>query len=396
MVNGSNPRHCMVVHAYYPLGETRVQREAAALRASGWDVEVICLRRPTEPRVSIVDGVHVRRLPVSRHRDSGMLVQLVEYLSFLILATLVVGWRHLYRRYDTVQVHNLPDFLVFSAIVPKLSRTPVLLDVHDLMPEFFAARTGLDASHPLSRVMALEERASLAFADHVITVTEGWRQTLAARGADPNETSVVMNAADPAIFAPREAAPESDEFVIVYHGTFTERYGVLLLVRAMADLSIEGARLHLLGDGDIRDEIVALVEELKLGDIVTLSPGMLDASQVVPVIESASVGVVPNLSNVFTDGLLPTKLLEYVAVRVPVVAARTPMIESYFADDQVAYFEPGNMADLVATIEKLHANPDLGAEMAANAARFCDVHGWAAESARYVALLDRLSARSLA
>ena len=35
----------MVVHAFYPVGETRVQREAEALLKRGYEVDVLCLRR---------------------------------------------------------------------------------------------------------------------------------------------------------------------------------------------------------------------------------------------------------------------------------------------------------------------------------------------------------------
>ena len=39
-----------------------------------------------------------------------------------------------------VQVHNLPNFLVFAALTPKLTGVQVILDLHGLMPEFYAER----------------------------------------------------------------------------------------------------------------------------------------------------------------------------------------------------------------------------------------------------------------
>ena len=91
MVSAVAPRLCMVVHAYYPLGETRVQREAAALLEGGFAVDVICLRGEAERREESVDGVDVRRLPVGRHQGRGMVDQLFEYLLFMLLAAVVVG-----------------------------------------------------------------------------------------------------------------------------------------------------------------------------------------------------------------------------------------------------------------------------------------------------------------
>jgi hypothetical protein len=70
-----------------------------------------------------------------------------------------------------VQAHNLPDFLVFAALVPKLLGARLILDLHDLMPEFYASRfkSGM-TSFPI-RLLCWQERLSCLFAKHVITVT---------------------------------------------------------------------------------------------------------------------------------------------------------------------------------------------------------------------------------
>ena len=57
----SQPRHCMVVYASYPLGETRVQREAEALVKHGYKVDVICIRMPGEPATDEYRGVKIYR-----------------------------------------------------------------------------------------------------------------------------------------------------------------------------------------------------------------------------------------------------------------------------------------------------------------------------------------------
>jgi glycosyltransferase involved in cell wall biosynthesis len=143
----------------------------------------------------------------------------------------------------------------------------------------------------------------------------------------------------------------------------------------------------MLGDGDGRPKVERLIADRDLSDCIELSDGMMSAKEVATVIRDAHVGVVPNLSNVFTDGLLPTKLLEYVAMGIPVVAARTPMVVSYFADDQVAYFEPGDAADLADVLVKLEGDAGLRESYAREANRFNDAHDWPREAARYVELV---------
>jgi hypothetical protein len=71
----------MVVHAYYPLAETRVQREAEALSAHGFQVDVICLGLRREAAFEIVRGINVYRLPARRKiGDWSPTAQFLEYL----------------------------------------------------------------------------------------------------------------------------------------------------------------------------------------------------------------------------------------------------------------------------------------------------------------------------
>lgn len=380
----------MVVHAYYPVGETRVQREAAALTEAGFEVDVICLRQTGEPPGERIDGVAVRRLPVARNRRLGVAFQLLEYLAFLVAAAAVLTVRHLRRRYDSVQVHNLPDFLVFAALVPKLTGARVLLDLHDLMPEFFASRLQLSMGHPLVRLVAFQERLACGFADSVITVTDGWKDRLAGRGVAAEKISVVMNVADPAFFSRRAEPRHDDRFTLMYHGTITHRYGVDLLVEAAARLRsrVPSLRLWLLGDGDYRAEIQDLVSRLALDGVVELSDRMLAVTELQPYLDRADVGVVPNRSSVFTDDLLPTKLMEYVAVGIPVVAARTPMIDSYFDDEMVEFFTPGDPDDLADKLASLASSPSRRHDMVRAVDRFTDAHHWDHISRQYVSLVE--------
>lgn len=387
----------MVVHANYPLGETRVQRQALALVDAGFEVDVICLRGDDEEKREIVDGVRVRRLPVERHRGSGMGPQLLEYLLFFVMVMGLFSARHLLRRYDSVQVHNLPDFLVFSVVAAKLTRTPVILDLHDLMPEFMAHRIDADFGHPIVRLVALQERLACGFADRVITVTDEWGDVLRSRGVAGDKIHIVMNVADPRLFH-REPfrALGGDSFTIIYHGTFTHRYGVDLILRAVDELRavIPEIRLVLLGDGESRDDLIELADTLGLVDHVEFSQGVVEASALPDRIRAADVGVVPNRSNVFTEGILPTKLLEYVAVGLPVVVAETGGVRRYFDPTMVEFFAPGDPSDLASALKRLHDDPDRRAQLVEASDAFNAAYPWSRIAAEYVALLSSVERSS--
>src|SRR5215212_3737468 len=164
-------RACMVVHSHLAM-DPRVRREAAALLSDGLSLDIICLRGPGEARTETWNGARVYRLPVRRHRGSGFAVYMLECALFFLLATLCVSWLGLRRRYDLVHAHNLPDFLVFTAVLPRLLGARVVLDIHDPLPDLYASKFGQNQRHPFVRLTRWIEARSTAFADHVLTVGE--------------------------------------------------------------------------------------------------------------------------------------------------------------------------------------------------------------------------------
>jgi glycosyltransferase involved in cell wall biosynthesis len=392
----STRRHCMVVHAYYPLGETRVERQALALRDAGVEVDVICLRKRGESPAEVLDGVTVHRLPVQRRKGTGSLAQLFEYLKFFLLALGRVGGLHLRRRYAVVQVHNLPDFLVFSALVPKLSGAKIILDLHDLMPEFYAERSGRELTSPSVRLIRAQERVSCAFADHIVTVTELWRQALLTRGQPAEKVSVVMNVPDERIFNPSVKADEADRrsngLELIYHGNMDERYGLDLVVTATDIVRREVPDVHvtLHGGGEYRDRLEARIVDENLTDNIDVSREFLPTEVLARRIKAADVGLVPYRDGPFTGAILPTKLLEYAALGMPVIAARTRTIAAYFDESMVEFFPPGDAEALAACISRLYRDRQRRAELARGISSFAERLSWRDLGAQYVELVEGL------
>ncbi|MDH3683346.1 MAG: glycosyltransferase family 4 protein [Acidimicrobiia bacterium] len=386
----------MVVYSYYPLGETRVQREAEALVEAGFEVDLICPRQTGERRRESYHGVTVHRLPMEI-RKASLLDQLLGYLLFLAVSGAQLTRLHLRRRYHSIQVHNLPDFLVFCALVPKLMGVPVVLDLHDLMPEFFAGRFE-NGPRWLRHLIRLQERVACGFGDLVITVSDHWRDVLVERGVAPDKILVVMNVADERIFRIPDPPPTRGEgFSLIYHGTVTHRYGLDLAVSAVALLrqEIPGLRLTILGKGDQMEELCSLTKQLGVGDMVELRNELVPAECLPDIIARADLGIVPYRSDVFTDGLLPTKLMEYAVMGLPCVAAATTAIDAYFRDTMIAFFTPGDARSLADTILELHRDPDRRWRLAEQARVFTSRHNWQEIGAEYVAEVTKLARKAV-
>src|SRR5690242_17120509 len=97
------PRICVVRQLYYH-NDPLLRREVEALLADGFEVDVICMRGPGEPKATREGNLTVRRLPLS-HKRAGIARYLFEYMTFLVIAGLMVTALHLRRRYDVVQVN---------------------------------------------------------------------------------------------------------------------------------------------------------------------------------------------------------------------------------------------------------------------------------------------------
>ena len=408
------PRILIVTHSYYE-EDPRVRREAEALVAAGLEVDVVGLRRPGAPESGRVDGVSVHRLSVQRHQGAGIATYLREYAAFFARAATTATRLHVRRRYGLAQVATLPDPLVFALAPLRLDGVPVVLDMHEAMPEFFRSRFPAASRAPVRAALLLAERASAAFASHVLTVNDALAERLASLGVPRSKVTVILNSPradrfDPSAHPPR-AFMADGRLHLVYAGALTPLYqldvavrAVALLVRGDADADGDGAAaqasaaspgpldvtLDLYGRGDAAPGIRALAAELGVGDRIRLH-GRIPVEEVAARIAEADVGLAPTRRDRFTDFSLSTKIFEYAAMGKPVVASRLPTVERYFGPDALCYFEPGDEASLAAAIRRLVADLDARARATGlGAARVADL-SWEREASRYVELVERLA-----
>jgi glycosyltransferase involved in cell wall biosynthesis len=389
-------RACMVAFTDYPV-DTRVRREAEALVERGDEVDFICLRTPSLGDRRSLNGVALHPVMRFDYKDGASPRDYVRrYLIFQLAALVRIFRLHVRRPYDVVHVNTMPDSLVFSALGAKLLGAKVVLDVHDLMPELYASKFGLDESHWVIRLLLAVERRSIAFADRAIAVHRPHLDALIRHGNPAEKFTILMNVPDPALFRPRVAAPKPSRFVLIYHGTVGSRHGLDVAVRAvaLARRAVPKLELQIIGDGDYFPRVRSVVQELGVEDSVRLEQRFVEIEELLPTIAEASIGLVPILDDPFTQYMLPVKLLEYVALGIPVIASDTRTIRSHFDEDMLCFATPGDPTDLAAKIVALHGDPERRSRLVAAAHRFNDAHSWDREKARYLALIDSLSARS--
>jgi glycosyltransferase involved in cell wall biosynthesis len=361
---------------------------------------VLGLRQPGGPATSEVAGVRVHHLDVQRHQGAGLGVYLREYLSFLVRAMVAAVRLHGHERFALVQVHSLPDFLVFAALPLRLVGVPVLLDLHEAMPEFFRSRFP-GASNPLvHRLLRFQERLSIAASTATITVNPAMRDRLVGMGVPAAKVGVVVNSPslgrfDAAAY-PRRAFREDGRLRLVYTGALTPTYELDVAIAAVA--RIAAARpdldvgLEVYGRGDTGPALEARAGGLGIADRVAFH-GRIPIEDVPAAVARADIGLAPTRHDKFTDMSLSTKVFEYAAMGKPVVASRLPMVEATFPPGTVATYTPGDPTEMAAAILTFADDPIAREAAVAGTAEIVRAGSWEREAEGYLSLVDRLIVR---
>jgi glycosyltransferase involved in cell wall biosynthesis len=390
----SGRRICMVVYAFYE-NDTRVMQYADALVERGDQVDVIALRRSDAfPEYEVLRGVHVHRIQSRTVNEKG----LNAYGSRILRFTLAAAWRlrRLQRQhgYDLIHVHNVPDTLVFAAAYAKWKRVPIILDIHDPLPELFASKFRIERSSRAFRLLTWMERMSAAFATHIIVANDLWCERLAARTSRPEKYSVVRNRPDLSIFHGRlskRTKPEG-KFLMTYPGSLNWHQGLDVAIAAFAKVAdqMPDAEFHVYGEGAAKPSLIALVKDLRLEHRIIFHD-MLPSREVAEVMAMTDLAIEPKRStSAFGNEALSTKILEFMSLEVPVIASRTAVHQYYYDESIIQYYDNDDADELATEMLRLRKDPARRKAMAARAKQYADANTWDARKSEYLARVDVL------
>jgi glycosyltransferase involved in cell wall biosynthesis len=390
---------CMLAYAFYE-SDTRIMQYAEALAQRGDTVEVVALRRDRSlPEVEVIRGVKVFRIQERTVNETGLLKYIFRILRFFVHSALFLYRRQRVRSYDLVHVHNVPDFLVFAAVAAKLRRVPILLDIHDLLPEFYASKFKISHRSLLFHVLTFIERCSAGFATHVIVANHLWRDRLAARSSSSDKCSVVRNRPDLSIFTGVRSQPpaRTDRFLLTYPGSLNWHQGVDIAIRAFASIAdqIPDADFHIYGEGSAKPSLILLAQQLGMQDSI-LFHNVLPSREIARVMAATDLAIEPKRStSAFGNEALSTKILEFMSLGVPVIASRTTIHAFYYDDSIIQYYDNDDEVALAGQMLRLKNDPALRARIAENASRYVQQNTWDACKQEYLDLVDSFTVASV-
>jgi len=384
----------MVCFSYYP-EDVRPRRECEALSEKGMSVDMICLKKPDEPSTERVNGVNVYRLPVRRRRGS-MGRYIFEYALFFLLSFFKLTLLYIRKRYQIVQIHNMPDFLVFAALVPKLFGARIILDLHDPMPEVFMSKYANSHHSRTIRLLRFIEKWSIRFSNVILTPNISFRDIFASRSCGADKIHIVMNSPQEDIFEkyadPIPGEPASrGTLKLMFHGTVVERHGLDTALEAIDRLrpKIAGIEFNVFGQGDYVERFLEIVDERGLQDVVNYH-GQVQLEEIVRNISVNDVGLIPNKLSTFTNLNFPTRIFEFICMKKPVIVPRTQGILDYFSEDSLFFFQAGDADSLAERILDIYSNWEKNREVLDKGYAVYDQYRWGLQSKYYVDLVSTL------
>jgi len=382
----------MMAYSYYE-SDPRVIREAEAAVDSGFDVDVLVLRRAGSSPAELLRGVHVIRLNQAKYRGTGHLQYLIEYLKFFLRCFIKTTGLFVSRRYAIIHVNNMPDFLVFSTLIPRLFGAKIILDIHDPMPNTFVSKfKGAEAGF-YYWVLLLQERLSAAYSSQVITVNDPVKDgILVKHGLRPDSIAVIANFADGDVFQLRKSFNVNGKIRLVFHGTILERSGLRLLMTALAGVrNKDKISVKIIGEGDFSATLKEMIQSLDLANIIDFDNHCYPVHSISEQMDDCNVGLVPLEISSVTNYALPLKLLEYMSLGFPVVTVRSEAINYYFSEDDCIFFDWNDAGSLSRTLDRIAEQPEILLHYRERSVALRERFSWTGEKRKYSALLRRLS-----
>jgi len=390
---------CVLVQNYYEI-DIRVRRKAEALVVAGYSVDVLALRSKfSKGETYELNGVTVHTFELGKQRGSG-LRYVYEYATFLLWCTFLTAKLMKQKRFSVIDINTLPDFLVYAGMFAKWRGAKLLLDMHEITPEFMMSKYEYPRGKWQVRLASFLERISMWYADHVLTINQPIQELLETRGLTAAKSTIIMNAADEEIFA-RAAAPGASAgrempakppFVMMYHGTLTKIYGLDIAITAYAQAraAMPGAEFWILGGGTEQAALEAKARELGVADGVRFI-GSVMPDEIPFWVKMSDVGVLATRQDVFLDFSFSNKLSEYIIMDKPVIVSRLRTIAHYFSEDAVLFFKPNDAASLAGQMVQMYGDAAMRTRLTARAKVEFEPIRWQVMKERYLALVEKLS-----
>lgn len=324
-------------------------------------------KRPTDVRArnETISGVDFTWLTAGSYRNNNWR----RVASMVVFG--FVTFQHLLRvpkDRDTVYIGSSPHpFAAFGAwAAAKIRRVPFVFEVRDLWPESYSEVSGRETG---PEVTVLRLLADLLYkrSDAIIVLADSNVDRICERGVPRSRLTLIPNGVDLHGFESSDQGVDLAQrgvFTFVYAGAHGPANDLATVVEAAAELQKRGRDdigIVLLGDGSTKDGLVQQAADLGLDNIRFVDP--VPKSGIAATLRSADAGLMVLAPvDLFTYGVSPNKLFDYMGAGLPVLANVAGLVADVVARADVGTTVVGGDPLALATgMEAMTDDPPTGA-----------------------------------
>jgi glycosyltransferase involved in cell wall biosynthesis len=262
---------------------------------------------------------------------------------------------------------NPPDLFFLIGGFFKLFGKKFVFDHHDINPELYEAKFG--RRDFFYRLLVRLERWTFGAADVSLATNESYRRIAIERGGMPPERVFVVRSGPSLqrlkIGPPDERLKCGQRYLVGYVGVMGKQEGVDYLLHAIRHIVFEQGRtdIHfgLVGGGTSLEAMKTLAAQLGVAQYVTFTGRVPDA-EMLAMLNTAEIGVNPDVANEMNDKSTMNKIMEYMALGKPIV--QFDLAEGRFSAQAASlYANRNDPVDLATKIVELIDDPARRAEM---------------------------------
>lgn len=369
----------MILDKVFP-PDPRVENEAIELIKNGHEVFLFCLTYEGEQQEEIINQIYVKRYQSNKlEYKLSALAYTVPFYSLLMKNKIT---DFLFKnKIEAIHIHDI-RIAEAAFLANKKEQLPVVLDLHDNMPEvmkFYPHLQKFPGKYIISpKKWKRREEAFIKKANKVITVSQEFVNEVVERTKiTENKVVLVPNTIRKSFYDSFELNTAiikkyKDNFVILYLGDTHVRRGLLTAIKAVVKLKeqIPTIKLVIVGKNTTDYILKAEVERLQITDFVDFE-GWQNVSLFPSYIEVSNICISPLRRNIQHDVAYANKLFQYMSLSKPLLVssaiAQKNLIEKINGG---LVHEAQNVADFEDKVLTLYNNPTLREELGENGENF--------------------------
>jgi glycosyltransferase involved in cell wall biosynthesis len=250
-----------------------------------------------------------------------IIYRLLNYFSFVLSSALIGSF--VLSKADILIVESPPLFLSVTAWwLSRIKGARMVLNVSDLYPET-AIALGMLQNPWLQKIFFCFEAWSYSVSALVTGQTEGIVKSI--RNRFPNKTVYLLtNGIDVDLFSSlndpsyRVKDHSHEKFIVGYAGILGYAQGLNSVIEAANLLrDAEDIQFHFYGDGPLRESISNRGDELRLTNVHFM--GHCSHTEIIHVMQTWDVGLVPLANAPLMAGARPSKMFELMGAGLPIL-----------------------------------------------------------------------------